>query len=79
MDAEPDLLAWRALYDFWMADGLTAVVGDYTQRAMLRTIKLLETDFLVDMIVGVDEVQRPKPDPPMLVSIGRATQTRAER
>ncbi len=79
VDAEPDRLAWRTLYDFWMEDGLTAVVGDYTQRAMLRTIKLFETDFLVDMIVGVDDVQRPKPDPAMLVSIGRATQIPAER
>ena len=77
--ARPDRNVWRILLDFHLDGGLIAIVGDHTQLAMRRTVELLDTAFMVDMIVGSDDVDRAKPDPTMLVAVKQATGLPRER
>jgi len=46
---------------------------------MHRTLELLDTAFMVDMIVGFEDVDRAKPDPTMVVAVKQATGLPSER
>ncbi|MBM4436403.1 MAG: HAD family hydrolase [Actinobacteria bacterium] len=79
LDAAPSHLVWRTLHDFWMAEGRAAVVGSHSQKAMVRTIQTFETDFMIELVIGADDVPTARPDRAMLRAALHGLSVRADR